>query len=144
MIAVELAHDFDYAIDRLEIPAPHRAVGNEQRLAETANLDGQKLGWRLWARRARISRTVARIFRSVTRSDCAISATDTPALRRLTIRRSRAALSARALRRPARDRSRRGGDSGDSLVGSVITGLSFERRKPDCSTISVIQEEKSH
>ena len=47
MIAVELAHDFDHTIDRLEIPAPHRAVGNEQRLAETTDLDGQKLGRRL-------------------------------------------------------------------------------------------------
>ena len=48
VIAVELAHDSDDAIDRLEIRSRrwrvHRAVGHEQRFVEAADLKGEELG----------------------------------------------------------------------------------------------------
>ncbi len=43
MVAVELAHDPDHPIDRLEVHARHGAVGDEQRFVEPADLDRDKL-----------------------------------------------------------------------------------------------------
>ena len=39
MIAVELAHDFDHLVDRLEVGQRHGAVGDQQRLVQPARLD---------------------------------------------------------------------------------------------------------
>ena len=51
VIAVELAHDFDDAIDGLEVRTRcgvvHRAERHEQRFVETIDLNGEEFGWRL-------------------------------------------------------------------------------------------------
>src|SRR3984957_4191673 len=85
-----------------------------------------------------------RLRRCVTPSDCAISATDTPALRRLTIRRSRAALAARALRRAAMDRSRRGGDGGESLERSIVTGSVLQEAQTKTVAHLLPKRKKNH
>jgi len=38
VIAVELAHDFDHVVDRVEIAIAHGAVGDEHRLAQPPDL----------------------------------------------------------------------------------------------------------
>ncbi len=43
MTVVELAHDLDHPIDRLEVHARHGAIGDEQRLVETDDLDRREL-----------------------------------------------------------------------------------------------------
>jgi hypothetical protein len=47
VVAVELAHDPDDAVDRLKVRPAHRAIRHEQRLAEAADLQRDELGWRL-------------------------------------------------------------------------------------------------
>ncbi len=42
-VAVEFAHDFDHLVDRLEVCARHGAEGDQQRLVETADLNGHEL-----------------------------------------------------------------------------------------------------
>ncbi len=44
MVAVELAHDPDDAVDRLEVRRAHCAIRDEQRLAEAADLQRDELG----------------------------------------------------------------------------------------------------
>ena len=46
VIAIELAHDLDDAVDRSKVEPLHGAVSHQQRLVETAHLHRQELGGR--------------------------------------------------------------------------------------------------
>jgi hypothetical protein len=46
VIAVELADDLYYPINRFEVLVPHRAIGDEQRLVEAAHLKRDEFGRR--------------------------------------------------------------------------------------------------
>ena len=47
VIAVELAHDFDHVVDRVEIAGAHGAVGDQHRLAQAADLQLDELVGRI-------------------------------------------------------------------------------------------------
>ena len=141
VIAVELPDDFDDAVDCLEVGARHRAVGDQQRLVQTADLDGEELGRRLrHAPGEDFLHQRPHPFASVTPSRDAISATETPLFSIATICCSRLIFSSRAARLALIDRLRRG--AGTVTSGGTDTGFLLKDRGNKDSTNFCLSQEK--
>ncbi|MFZ0209466.1 MAG: hypothetical protein WAL59_25710, partial [Roseiarcus sp.] len=105
MIAIELAHDLDDAIDRLKVGPGHGAEGRMERLLEMVHLRCEELGPRFGiAASENVSNQRAHaLLGPVLHS--AITATGTPRFKDSMIR-SRLIFAWRAARRASTDRSR--------------------------------------
>ena len=113
VITVKLAHDPDDPVNHLEVRPAYRAIGDEQRLVEAADLQRHELGRRLWhALGEDLANEVAHALEREGAPAPRSRRLKRRRSRRLTIRRSRSALFRRGAPRAADERSRRGATGG--------------------------------
>ncbi len=129
------------AIDSLKVGPRHGA--EDTRSASSRRLTCNAKDWAGGSgmRRARMSRTSARMCFSPTSSRSAISATETPRFKSSKIRLSRLAFAWRAARRASTDRSRGTGGGAVSTISDIPPSPSWRQENED-RIISEFQQEK--